>query len=357
MQTQTPAVRDGLRLLAATVAVVVLLAAAWAWSPLLLQVFAAVLLAIALRGGADGLGRLTGIGTVPGVLAVLALVVAAVALAVRLAGPAIADQFDQLVGSLPQSWQQLSDRIGENPIGAALMRGAEDATGTDAEGMAQMARKLPDLFGMLMGTLNAAMGSVTALLLILVVAIYFAMDAGTYRGGMVRLVPPARRARAGDILTELHHKLAHWMAGQALDMLIVAILAGLGLWLLEVPLALILAVIAGLTNIVPIIGPFLSGAVAVVAAAPQGMDTALWVALLFAAIQVIEGNVLLPMIQRQAVSLPPAMTILAIVAVGALFHPAAVVLATPLLIVATVLIRRIYVEDVLGDQTLRDSDT
>ena len=121
-------------------------------------------------------------------------------------------------------------------------------------------------------------------------------------------------------------------------------------YLLDVPLAFILAVIAGLTNIVPIIGPFFSGAIAVVVAAPQGLDTAIYVALLFTVIQVFEGEVLMPMIQKYAVQLPPALTVLAIVAVGALFGLVAVILATPLLIVVMHLVRRIYVEDVLGDR-------
>ncbi|MDN5568622.1 MAG: AI-2E family transporter, partial [Paracoccus sp. (in: a-proteobacteria)] len=78
-------------------------------------------------------------------------------------------------------------------------------------------------------------------------------------------------------------------------------------------------------------------------------DTAIYVALLFTAIQMFEGNVLMPLIQSYAVQLPPALTIVAIMAFGGLFGFAGVILAAPLLIVAMLLIHRIYIEDILGD--------
>ncbi|WP_022707220.1 AI-2E family transporter [Paracoccus zeaxanthinifaciens] len=355
MPTRTEARPDplanGLRIAAGTIAMILLLAAIWFWSNLLLQIFAAILLAIALQAGARGLHRLTGIPRGAGVLVVLLAVLGITTLALRMAGPAILAQFESLIRGLPKSWQAVSDWISGHPMGdAILQRLPQPSDGGSEGGMMQMAQKLPDVFGAVAGTLNTMMGSVTTIFLLIVLSVYFAMDGATYRGGALRLVPPASRDRADAVLDDLHHKLAHWMGGQALDMLFVAILAGAGLWALDVPLALILAVIAGLTNIVPIIGPFFSGAVAAVAAAPEGLDTVAYVITLFTAIQMFEGNVLMPMIQRYAVELPPALTIIAIVAVAAMFHPAAVILATPLLIVVITLVRSIWIEGILGDR-------
>ena len=149
---------------------------------------------------------------------------------------------------------------------------------------------------------------------------------------------------------ELARALGRWMGGQALDMVLVALVTGLGLWLLGVPLALVLGLIAGLTNIIPVVGPFLSGIPAVLFAMTQGFDLAVWVAVLFVVVQQLEGNLLMPLIQRFAADLPPALTVLAILAFGSLFGFAGVVLATPLLLVSIILVKRIYVEDVLGDR-------
>ncbi|CAM3099542.1 AI-2E family transporter [Paracoccus nototheniae] len=328
-----------------------IVAAAWFWSNLLLISFAAILIAIALRAGARGLHGLVGLNLKLGVLAVLLGVVAVVALMVRLAGPAVSDQFGQLIAALPESWDAVEGWFASLPFGERLIAGVQDGeTGSIGDNAARLAERIPDLFGMVMGGLSSAFGLLSSGFLLLILSIYVAMEADLYRGGLIRLVPLPRRARAAQVLDELGTQLARWMGGQALDMLIVAILAGIGLWLLDVPLAFILAVIAGLTNIVPIIGPFVSGAIAVVVAAPQGLDTAVYVAILFTVIQVFEGEVLMPLIQKYAVQLPPALTILAIVAMGALFGAASVILATPLLIVAIHLTRRVYVEDVLGDR-------
>jgi len=335
-----------LRLVALIAALILLAAAAVFWSGLLLMGFAAILIAIALRAGARGLHALTGLPMRGGVPVVLLAVLALAALGLRLAGRSVADQFGQLVQTLPQSWQAARDTLSGLP-------GADSLLGRIDDGLrsGEMAQRLPDMLGMVLGGLNSALGVLSSVFLMLILSVYLAMEGDLYRRGAIRLVPIRHRPRAAQILDELAGQLGRWMAGQALDMIIVALLVGVGLWLLDVPLALILAVIAGLTNIVPIIGPFLSGAVAVLVALPQGLDTALWVAAMFTVIQVLEGDVLMPMIQKYAVALPPALTLLALIAVGALFGPAAVILATPLLIVAMHLIRRIYVEDVLGDPT------
>ena len=200
------------------------------------------------------------------------------------------------------------------------------------------------------GTLTTVFGGVANLVLLVTVAIFLALDAPMYRGGALRLVPLSYRDRAGQIADELARALGRWMGGQALDMVLVALVTGLGLWMLGVPLALVLGLIAGLTNIIPVVGPFLSGIPAVLFALTQGFDLAIWVALLFVLVQQVEGNLLMPLIQRFAADLPPALTVLAILAFGSLFGFAGIVLATPLLLVAIILVKRIYVEDVLGDQ-------
>lgn len=327
---------------------VVLLAAVAFWSHVLLLTFGAILLAIALRAGARPLHRFFGLNIKIGVLVVLLVVIGGLAGVGRLAGPAVSEQFSDLVEGIPESWEVLNNWISGTVVGDAVESQMEE--GGDLSGSAaEVAQRLPDLFGMLSGAVNATIGSVSSVILMLIVALYVALEAERYRAGAVSLVPIRHRPRAGQILDEMGHKLGLWMGGQALDMLAVAVMAGIGLWVLGVPLAFLLALIAGLTNIVPIIGPFVSGAIAVLFSLTQGFDVAVQVAVLFVVIQVFEGEVLMPLIQRYAVSLPPALTVLAIMAFSSLFGIVGVLLATPLLVVAIVLVRRVYIEDVLGD--------
>ncbi|WP_410217488.1 AI-2E family transporter [Paracoccus sp. (in: a-proteobacteria)] len=330
------------------VAILLLVAATWFWSDILLLVFAAILIAIALRAGAHGLNRLVGLNVKLGVAVVLLVVLGALWGAVRLAGPSISDQFTQLVDALPRSWDELNQRLPGNGLGDAVMEQVQETTNIE-EDASQLAQRLPDLFGWVSGALNSVFSGLSSLFLMLIVSLYVAIEAPLYRRGAIRLVPMRHRGRAASIMDELGSQLGRWMAGQAFDMFVVAILAGIGLWLLGVPLAFILALIAGITNIVPIVGPFASGAIAVLVSLSQGVETAVYVAILFTAIQMFEGEVLMPLIQRYAVELPPALTILAIVAFGGLFGFVGVVLATPLLIVVMLLVQRIYVQDLLGD--------
>jgi len=327
-------------------ATAILLAAAWMWSNMLLLGFGAILIAIALRAGGTFLQQRTGVGIKTGVLLSALAAVLVIAGIVAWAGPAISDQFRQLIGSLPDAWEQVNAWLGDSSFGQFLERQVKDAsTGGEASPSG-----LPSMFSYLTGTLTTVFGGVANLVLLVTVAIFLALDAGMYRGGALRLVPPSYRPRAGGIADELARALARWMGGQALDMVLVALVTGLGLWLLGVPLALVLGLIAGLTNIIPVVGPFLSGVPAVLFALTQGFDMAVYVALLFVVVQQVEGNLLMPLIQRFAADLPPALTVLAILAFGSLFGFAGIILATPLLLVGIILVKRIYVEDILGDR-------
>ena len=328
-------------------ALVLLLAAMWQWSNVLLMGFGAILIAIALRAGAAVLHRRAGIGLKPGVLLCALAATLVIAGIVAGAGPSISDQFGQLIGSLPAALDQVNAWLSDSSLGQFLERRLESA---EAGGGTTPGGSLPSLFGYVTGTLTTVLGGVANLVLLVTVAIFLALDAPMYRGGALRLVPLSYRARAGQIADELARALARWMGGQALDMVLVALVTGLGLWLLGVPLALVLGLIAGLTNIIPVVGPFLSGIPAVLFALTQGFDLAVYVALLFVVVQQVEGNLLMPLIQRYAADLPPALTVLAILAFGGLFGFAGIVLATPLLLVTIILVKRIYVEDVLGDR-------
>lgn len=133
-------------------------------------------------------------------------------------------------------------------------------------------------------------------------------------------------------------------------MVVVGILIGGGLKLFGVPLPVALGVLAGLFDFIPIIGPLFSAIPAVLLAFLIGPWHALYVVLLYLLVNtVIESHLLVPLIQRYTVSLPPALTVLALVLMGALFGFLGVLLAIPLAATLLVLVKMAYVQDVLGD--------
>jgi len=125
-------------------------------------------------------------------------------------------------------------------------------------------------------------------------------------------------------------------------MLFVGCATGLGLWLVGVPAAWAIGLIAGLAEFVPYLGILVAGIPAVVLAFGQGTNTGLWTIGVLVAVQQIQGNLVMPLLQNRMVDLPPAITIFGIIAAGILFGIAGVLLATPLTIVILVLVRQLY---------------
>ena len=160
---------------------------------------------------------------------------------------------------------------------------------------------------------------VAALLIVLFLGIYFALDYDKYVGGCVRLAPVTRRERLREVLGEVHQTLRWWLLGKVVAMLIVGVLTSVGLVALGVPLAAALGVIAALLTFVPNFGPVISAVPAVLLGFVQSPTTALYVVILYLAIQTVESYLITPLIQQRTVSLPPGLTISAQIGMGILF--------------------------------------
>lgn len=132
-------------------------------------------------------------------------------------------------------------------------------------------------------------------------------------------------------------------------MLFVGATTAIGLWLLDVPLAFSVALLSGLLAFIPFFGAIAGGLLAVLLGIMQGPEAALCVLILAVVIQQVEGNVLMPFVQRWAVNLPPVLGIAASVMFGVLYGLLGVFLATPAMVVLMVVVQRLYVEGVLEE--------
>jgi predicted PurR-regulated permease PerM len=188
-----------------------------------------------------------------------------------------------------------------------------------------------------------------SVLIFLFLGLYLAIDPDVYRRGLLRLVPLPKRPRVQDILDEIGHILGRWLVGRIFSMLVVGGITMLGLWLLQVPLPLALGLLAALGELVPNFGPLLAFIPALLLAFTDNSSHALGVLGLYLAVQGLESYVLTPLVERRAVSLPPALTITAQVLLGLLAGGLGLVLAAPLTATAMILVQRLYVEDVLHD--------
>jgi predicted PurR-regulated permease PerM len=317
---------------------VLLVLAIWAASHMLLLVFGGILLAILLRGLGELFGQYTGIPERWSIWIVLIALVCILGIGGWYLSGEISGQFDALGRSLTKMWGQLRSELEKYGWGQQVL-----AVLGDPQISAERVGALGKLFA-------AVLGGVSGLIISVFIGLYVAADPTLYRHGFIRLVPLRYRERAAEILNDLHDTLRWWLMGTLVVMILVGTMTTIGLWLLGIPLALALGLIAFFLEFVPYIGPILSAVPAVLVASTIGSSEVLYVVLLFWAVQSLEGYVISPLVYQKTLEIPPMLTISAQVVLGTLLGVIGVIFATPLTACAMVLVQRIYVEDALGDR-------
>lgn len=307
----------------------------WRISGTLLLIFTGVLFAILLQRLTGYVQRGTGLGHGWALAIVLLVLVLLVGGGVWLMGTSMAAQLGQLqeqvtkaMGMLPDGWRE---RIMEQ--------------GKEWPWMNQLS--------------SFASGLVYVIgdaVVVMFAALYLAASPGVYQRGVVLLVPPRGQKRACEVMEVAGDSLWKWLIGQLVAMAAVGTMIAVGLWLLGIPSALALGIVAGLLEFIPLVGPFLAAVPALLIGFAQSPQDALWVAGLYLVIQQVEGNLITPLLQKRVVDLPPVVTIGAIAAGGVLFGIMGMFLATPLAVVVLVMVNLLYIEDKLGQPRHFPSD-
>ncbi|HET6265846.1 MAG TPA: AI-2E family transporter [Usitatibacter sp.] len=300
-------------------------------SAVLLLVFAGIVFATAIRAASVPFARRTGLRDEwAASLVALALAIAIVG-GVYFFGRQLANQAQELWAAIQGAWEKIEAGVGATPLGERVIESVKGASSDDA--MAKVAK----------GTFTA-FGALGDLVLVAFLAAYLAVDPATYRKGVLLLVPKTARARVGEALDAAAANLRKWLVGQLGAMLFVGVVTSIGLLLAGVPLAIPLGILSGVLDFVPVIGPFVAAIPGVLIAFAEGPQVALYAVLVYIAVQFIEGHFVIPLAQKWAVSMPPALALVAIVAFGVAFGLPGVLFALPLTVVAMVLVQKLYVE-------------
>jgi predicted PurR-regulated permease PerM len=334
-----PAVRQGWKIgvrVAGIIAGAVLL---WYTAQILLVFFFAVFLSVFFTGLARFVQRRTNSGYRPALAFVLAAIFVALGIAALIIGPAVADQSANLSQALPQAFNKLVGEIQTLPGGKSLVAAGQQALHTSKDANFENALKFAGL----------GLHGFGGLIFAIVIGIFLAGDPDLYRHGFLALFPRERRARMAEVLDELGFTLWWWLMAQLATMASVGILVGIGLTILGVPLSGTLGLIAALLSFIPSLGPFISVIPAVMLGLTISPTMGLWVALLYLGVQTLEANVITPLIQQRAISLPPALILGSELLMGLLLGGAGLAFATPLAAVGLVLVNMLYIQDVLGE--------
>jgi predicted PurR-regulated permease PerM len=335
---------------AIAVAVVVVLVLLWYAIDVVLLAFIGVLFAILLRAPADWLSARFGWPEGRSLALVGALLIGVLVVAGVLFGRGIAAQALTLVDRIPEIVESVKQQLSETEIGQRVVSLAETSgMFSGGEGGAQFV-------GRGLGLIGSTFGAVANVLIVLFFAVFMALQPRTYVEGALHLIARRKRNRAREVLYEIGHVLRRWLVGQSLLAVCVAILTGAGLLLLGAPFPFALALLAGLMEFVPYIGPFLAAVPAILVGFAEGPQLALYIALLFVGIQLIESYVLAPLVQHRAVHIAPAAILFAQVLMGAIVGALGVAVATPLAAAVMVAVSMLYVEDALGDKSAKPQD-
>lgn len=330
-----------------TLTAVLLLGLLGAAFDVLLLVLAATLIALPLRAGARWLSARTrwpeGVS-----LALVALLTLAILVGMGwLISSSIGGQIDQLQEKAPEILEKIEGNLRQTSLGRRLL--GQDLTPEKLLEGGGSSRWL----GRVSGALSATLGSLADLYVVLFLAAFLAAQPNLYRGGLVMLIPKPGRQRAGQVLDKLGETLLGWLGGKMFSMGVVGILSYLGLWALGIQLAGALALFAGLVAFIPNFGPLLALVPAVGMALLSGPQEALSVLLLYMAIQFVESNLVTPLIQNKVISMPPAMVFVSQLVIGIFAGGLGLAMATPVVAIVMVLVKMLYVQDVLKDDSVK----
>jgi len=186
-----------------------------------------------------------------------------------------------------------------------------------------------DAVGTVLGAIWGFVGGVFGLLTILILAFYFLVDSASLVRTFVRLFPRSERERVEDACMRISTKVSAWLGGQLLLAGIIGTTAALGLWLLGVPYFYVLALIAGIGEMIPVVGPLLAAIPAIAVALSVSPSTALFVAIFFLIQQQVENHVLVPKVMERQVGVSAVVVIVALLIGGSLLGIIGAILAVP----------------------------
>jgi predicted PurR-regulated permease PerM len=317
---------------------------------LLLLVFIATLVAVYLSAVTDATVRWARLPRPLALALAILATVAALAAVAALVAPPVIQQTQDLVAAVPQYLTQLDATIAGWTRRVPILRRAGLSAGESGLVSTALKEGVAFVRGAIIPTATATGVVVIEGIAVLVMAIYLAVRPSLYQEGLLALVPPRHRSFARAIVRDVATTLRAWVGAQLLAMVVLAVLTGIGLWLLDVPYWLAFAIFTGVVALIPFFGTLFSTLLPALLVLPgRGILTALAVASVGVVVHIIEANLVGPIVMQRRVALPPALTILSVLVAAELSGLLGMLVAVPTLAVAIVLVRHILTDRAYGE--------
>lgn len=248
-------------------------------------------------------------------------------------GTKISNQIAILSDSLPHTIQTAKAKIAETSLGKKALEYLSDDNSDK-------------IFATAKQFFSTSFGVLGDLYVILFLAIFFTTSPNLYKDGIIKLLPEEKKPLGKQVIDRISLALKGWLKGMMLSMVLVFILLTIGLGIMSIPVALVLALFTGLLKLVPNFGSAAAMIPGVLLALTISTNTAIIVALIYMVTQTIVSYIVTPLIQKKMIDLPPALTILAQVLMGTLSGVLGVILAVPLLAIVMILVDELYVKKI-----------
>ena len=309
---------------------------------ILLLAFGGLLLALLFHGIA---GRIEKLVKWPrGVTVSLAILLVILFLSARswFIGSSLQSQFETFQKILPATVKNLSDYLSQTTVGQKVLENfSVDSLNSGFEGIMNSVH----IF------FKSTFGVVGDIYVLLFFGAFFIVTPKEYVKGICLFFPKSESENVSEILNRIGSDLKTWLKAQLFEMLFIFVTTAIGLLIAGVDLWLILAFIAGMLCFIPNIGPALALVPALLVGLLSGVNTALTILAIYLFIQLVETGFVVPYVRKKMLSMPPALVLLFQLIIGALSGFLGVLFATPLLVVAMILVDELYIKRTL-DRTL-----
>lgn len=340
----------------ATVSFAALLYAAWQFAGTLFLIFAGVLFGVFLNALTELTGKLVG-GPHGLRLALICLVLTSLTIGVAfLGGNTISQQAKALSGTIKTQIVNVKAFLERNGVDTGFLELNTTPSAAHPETTTPVQpRNLPSAGEIASGggaivsqTLKLILGTIGAVgnfFIVMFLGLAFAAQPSVYRNGLVRMVPRRYRAQADVIVTDTGEMLKRWLLAQLITMMAVFAVTATGLSLIGIPGAFILGIQAGLLAFIPTVGAILGGLIIVLAAIGSGWIAVVSAFVLFLGVHALESYILTPLIQRQAIDIPPATLFAMQILLGIVFGLWGLALALPLMAIGRVVLDHLRGEE------------
>ena len=353
---------DVLRAAAIVASLYLVLRLFWAAHEVFFLAFIGVFFGLTLSSAADRLERYR-IPRGVGAPVVLILVIASIGALVFFAAPQVTSQAREIQEEVPQVVGDVRGWIEAQAGGVSRM--LQDTTapkkkpatgraarGQDANQITELSPPIRTVGHAFFTVFSSTLSALGGIILVLFITVFVAIDPALYHDGLMHLFPHQHRERAGEVLSAMAYSLRRWLMTQLIAMITIGVVTTGILLLLGVRGAFALGVIAGLLEFVPFVGPIAAAIPAIAMGLLDSPAKAVYVALAFTAIQQAEGHILIPLLMKGSLQLPPVLTLITQALMATVFGLLGLLIAVPLLSAAMTAVKMLYVVDVVGDEVV-----